>query len=71
MCGLNCKRDTEVVKPKFWRISNKWKMLLWKIAAYNSTTSKLIKKRKEIGLLSQLKIKSPLSKMPLLGDILI
>ena len=45
-------------------------MLLSKCAICGSKTSRLIKNEKAKGLLSNLGLKTPLSKVPLLGDIL-
>ena len=45
-------------------------MILSKCAICNSRKSKFIKKQDAKGLLSKLGIKTPLSKVPLLGDIL-
>ena len=45
-------------------------MLIWKCALCNSKKSKSIKKEKASGLLSNLGLKIPLSKILLLGDIL-
>ena len=45
-------------------------MLLWKCALCNSKKSNSIKEEKASGLLSNLGLKIPLSKILLLGDIL-
>ena len=45
-------------------------MILSKCAICNSRKSKFINKQEAKGLLSNLGIKTPLSKMPVLGDIL-
>ena len=45
-------------------------MILSKCAICGSKKSKFIKKQEAKGLLSNLGIKTPLSKVPLLGDIL-
>ena len=44
-------------------------MIISKCAICNSKKSKFIKKQDAKGLLSKLGIKTPLSKIPLLGDI--
>ena len=45
-------------------------MILSKCVICNSRKSKFIKKQDATGLLSNLGIKTPLSKIPVLGDIL-
>ena len=45
-------------------------MILSKCAVCNSRKSKFIKKQDAKGLLSKLGIKTPLSNVPVLGDIL-
>ena len=45
-------------------------MILSKCAICGSRKSKLIKKQDAKGILSSLGIKTPLSKIPLLGDVL-
>ena len=45
-------------------------MLLSKCAKYGSKKSKFIKNQETKGLLSNLGIRPPLSKVPLIGDIL-
>ena len=50
--------------------SNGKMMILSKCAICGSKKSKFIKKQEASGLLSKLGIKTPLSKIPVLGDIL-
>ena len=45
-------------------------MILSQCAIYGSKKSKFIKKQEASGLLSELGIKTPLSKIPLLDDVL-
>ena len=45
-------------------------MLLLKCAICGSKNSRFIKKHEANGLLSSLDLKAPLSKIPLLGDVL-
>ena len=45
-------------------------MILSKCAICNSKKSKFINKQEAKGLLSKLNIKTPLSKVPILGDII-
>ena len=67
---LKCKKNTESIDPKVSATSNGETMILSKCAICGSKKSKLIKKQEEKGLLSNLGIRTPLSKIPLLGDIL-
>ena len=46
-------------------------MLLSKCEVYDSKKSKFIKEQEASGLLSSLGIKTPLSKIPLLGPLLV
>ena len=50
--------------------SNGKMMILSKCAICGSKKSKFIKKQEASGLLSKLGIKTPLSKIPILGDVL-
>ena len=45
-------------------------MILSKCAKYGTKKSKFIKKQEASGLLSKLGIRTPLSKIPLLGNVL-
>ena len=45
-------------------------MILSKCATYNCKKSKFVNKQEASGLLSKLGIKTPLRKIPLIGDIL-
>ena len=64
---LKCKKDTENINP---RVSNDRTMVLSKCAICGSKKSRFIKNQKGKGLLSNLGIKAPLSKVPILRDIL-
>ena len=66
---LKCKEDTENINPRVSNTSN-GKTTLSKFAGCGSKKSRFIKNWEEKGLLSNLSIKTPLSKVPLLGDIL-
>ena len=67
---LKCKKNTESINPKGSSTSNGKTMLLSKCAICASKKSKFIKKQEAKGLLSNLGIKTPLSKFPILGDVL-
>ena len=66
---LKCKKHTENINPQVSSTSN-GKVILSKCAICNSKKSKFINKQEAKGLLSKLGIKTPFSKLPILGDIL-
>ena len=65
-----CREDTENINSKVSKTSNNRLMVLSKCAICASKKSRFIKKQEVKGLLSNLVIKRPLSKVPILGDIL-
>ena len=67
---LKCKKVTENRNPRVSNISNGKTMLLSKCAKCGSRKSSFIKNQEVKGLLSNLSIRAPLSKAPLLRDIL-
>ena len=67
---LKCKRNTENINPKVLATSNGRAMILSKCAVCGSTKSRFIENQEAKGILSKLGIKTPLSKVPILGDIL-
>ena len=67
---LKCKKNTENINPKVSKTSNGRTMVLSKCAICGSKKSRFIKNQEAKGLLSKLGIKTPLSKVPILGDIL-
>ena len=60
---LKCKKNTESIDPKVSVTSNGKTMILSKRAICGSKTSKFIKKQEAKRLLSNLRIKTPLSKI--------
>ena len=67
---LKCKKsNTENINPRLLKNSIGKTMLLSKCAIYGSKKARFIKKREESGILSSLSLKTPLSKIPLSGDI--
>ena len=68
-CCLKCKKDTEKINPIVSKTKNDRTMVLSKCAICVSKKSRFIKNQ-EKGLLSNLGIKTPLRKLPILGDIL-
>ena len=66
---LKCKKDTENIDPKVSNTSNGRKTILSKCAICGSKKSRFIKNQEAKGLLSNLGVRTPLSKVPILGDI--
>ena len=58
------------INPKFSKISNGRTMVLSKCAICSSKKSKFIKNQEAKGLLSNLGVRTLLSEIPILGDIL-
>ena len=67
---FKCKIDTENINPRVSNTSIGKTMLLSKCAKCGGKKSRFIKNQEAKGLLSNLGIRTPLSKVPLLGDIL-
>ena len=67
---LKCKKHTKNINPQVSSTSNGKLMILSKGAICNNKKSKFINKQEAKGLLSNLGVKTPLSKVPILGDIL-
>ena len=67
---LKCRKDTENINPRVSKTSNYRKMALSKCAICGSKKSRFIKNQEAKGLLTNVGIKTPLSKVPILGDIL-
>ena len=67
---LKCKKNTESIDLKVSKTSNGKAMVLSKCAICGSKKSKFVKQRQAKGLLSNLGLRTPLNKIPLLGDIL-
>ena len=64
------QKNTKSIDPKVSTTSNGKTMILSKCALCGSKKSKFIKKHQATSLLSNLGLKTPLAKVPLLGDIL-
>ena len=67
---LKCKEYTKNINPQVFCTSNGKLMILSKCATCNGNKSKFINKQEAKGLLSKLVMKTPLSKISILGDIL-
>ena len=67
---LMCRKDNENTNPRVLGTSNGKAMILSKCAICGSKKSRFIKNQEAKELLSNLGLKTPLSKVPILGDIL-
>ena len=67
---LKCRKYTENINPKVSKTSTGRTMILSKCAIFGSKKSRFVKHQEEKGLLSNLGVRTPLSKVPILGDIL-
>ena len=67
---LKCRKNTENINPRVSKISNGRTMVLSKCAICNSKKSRFIKNQEAKGLLSNLDVRTPLSKVSILIDIL-
>ena len=68
---LKYKKNTESVNPRVSGNSNGRTMILSKCAICGSKKSKFIKNQEAKELFSSLALKTPLSKITLLGDVLL
>ena len=66
---LKCKKNTESINPKVSKTNNDKTMILSKCAICRSKKSKFIKEQQAKGILSNSGFRTPLSKIPILGDI--
>ena len=67
---LKYRKYAENINPRVSNTSNGKTMILSKCVICGSKKSRFIKNQEAKGLLSNLGIRTPLSKVPLLGDIL-
>ena len=68
--SLKCRKNTESKKLRVSKTKNGKPMLLSKCEVCGSKKLRFIKEQDTCGLLSNLRIKTPLSKIPILGHIL-
>ena len=64
---LKCKKDTENINPRVSNASNDRTMILSKCAICRGKKSRFIKNQEAKGLLSNLGVRTPLSKVTILG----
>ena len=67
---LKCRKNTESIDPEILGSFNVRTMILPEFAICGSKKSRFIKAQEAKGLLSNLGVKKPLSKVPILSDIL-
>ena len=67
---LKCKRNTENINPKVSKTTNGKAIISSRCAICGSKKSKFIKEQQAKGLLSNLGLRTPLNKIPVLGGIL-
>ena len=68
--SLKREKNTESINPKVSKTINSTTIILATCAICNSKKSKFIKEQQAKGLLSNLGPRTPLNKIPLLGDML-
>ena len=68
---LMCRKDTENINPIVSSTSNGKAMILSKCAICGGKKLKFIKNQEAKGLIRNLGVRTPLSKTPILGDILL
>ena len=67
---LKCRKDTENIDPRVSNTNNDRKTILSKCAICGSQKSGFIKDQETKGLLSNLGVRTPVNKVPILGNIL-
>ena len=67
---FTCRKNTENINPRVSKTSNSRTMVLSKCGICGSKKSSFVKNREVKGLLSNLGVKAPLSKVPVLDDVL-
>ena len=64
---VKCRKDTENIYPKMVRTKNNRLIMQWKCLVCKIKMSRFVKEQEAKGLLSNLGIKTPFSKIPLLN----
>ena len=67
---FKCRRNTKSINPKVSKTTNGKAIILSTCAICGSKKSKFIKEQEAKGFLSNLGPRTPLNKIPVLGDIL-
>ena len=66
---LKCEKDTENINPRVLNTSNS-RAMISKCAICGSKKSRFIKNQEAEGLLTNVGIRTPLNKVPLLGEMM-
>ena len=64
---LKCEKDTSNIDPKMFKTKNNRLLMQSKCSVCGTKKSRFVKKQDANSLLSNLRIKTPLSKIPLLN----
>ena len=64
---VKCRKDSENIDPKMGRAENNRLVMQSKCPVYGIKKSRFVKEQEAKGLLSDLGMKTPLSKIPLLN----
>ena len=64
---LKCKKDTDNIDPKMFRTKNNRLLMQSKCSVCKNKKWRFVKEQEAKGLLSNLEIRIPLSKIPLLN----
>ena len=64
---LKCKKDTDNIDPKMFKTKNNRLLMQSKCSACKNKKSRFVKEQDAKDFLSNLEIKTPLSKIPLLN----
>ena len=64
---VKCKKDTDNINPKIFKTKNNRLLMQSKCSVCKNKKSRFVKEQEAKGLLSNLGIKTPLSKIPLLN----
>ena len=67
---FKCRRNTKSINPKVSKTTNGKAIILSTCAMCGSKKSKFVKEQEAKGLLNNLGLRTPLNKIPVLGDIL-
>ena len=67
ICYVKCRKDTENIDPKMVRTKSNRLIMQSKCPVCGIKKSRFVKEQEAKGLLSNLGIKTPLSKIPLLN----
>ena len=64
---LKCKMNTDNIHPKMFKTKNNRLLMQWKCSVCKNKKSRFVKEQNAEGLLNNLGIKTPSSKIPLLN----